>query len=234
MWDLKTLQHASNLITSYDQFIQNKLGNYPTQLQNVVQFIGLRALQINVMNLIIKSMIMDIPPKSASSGTPEEALKPIIENLKNALPHLTRILPTLNSESVGENFMALQSILVNQYYGNLGALEGILQTDGLYKVKNGNFDWWTGTGLLNAKAFNSSDVEDLKNYLHVQANRILFLTKEFAIPLLTVFQIPGLQVNQLNMPLISKWTRILDQSSGYEKKNQIAACLFLKIILSMT
>jgi type VI secretion system protein ImpL len=228
MWDMKTLLHASNLITSYDQFIQNKLSNYPPQLQNVVQSIGLRALQINVMNLVIKSMVMETPPKAPSLGSPEEALKPIIENLKNATPHLSRIIPILNSEGVGNNFLAFQSVIVTQYYDTLMTLDGIFQKDGLYSIKDGNFDWWRGDLLVNAKAFSASDIDDLKVRLHIQADRVKFLVKEFGIPLLTILQTQGLQISPISFPILGKWTRILDQSLGYEKKQPDSTMMILE------
>ena len=227
-WDIKDLQHASNLITSYDQFIQNKLSNYPAQLQSIVQSVSLRALQINVMNLVIKSMIMDVPPIAPSDGTPEEAIKPIMENLKLATPYITRIIPMINGDSVGNNFMMLQSIIVNQYYDTLGTLDAILEKDGIYKIKNGNFDWWEGEEMVNAKAFNASDVTDLKNRLKIQATRIEFLVKEFGIPLLTILKTQGLKINQLSFPLLAKWTRILDNSAGYEKQKPDSTMLMLE------
>ena len=228
IWDLKTLLQASNIVTSYDQFIQSKLGSYPAQIQASIQSIALKALQINVMNLLIKAVTMDNPYSPATKNMPEDTVKPIIENLKNALPHLSRILPILNADNVGNNFVALQNMISKQYYGTLSDLDGVLTNDGLYRVKDGNFNWWDGSDLVNAKAFNTSDEEDLKNYLKVQSERVLFLTKEFAIPLLTILKIPSLQMNQVNMPALSKWSRILDQVLGYEKKRPDSSLIVLE------
>ena len=232
MWDIPELQHASNFITSYDQFIQNKLGNYPAQLQRIVQSISLRALQINVMNLVSKSMIMDVPPISPSDGTPESSIKPIMENLKLATPYISRIIPMINGETVRDSFMMLQSIVVNQYYDTLARLDSILERDGIYKVKNGNFDWWEGEGLVSAKAFSASDISDLKNRLKMQATRVEFLVKEFGIPLLTILKTQGFQINQLSFPLLGKWSRILDNASGYEKQKADSTMLMLESYLT--
>lgn len=218
LWDTLRLQQASHLINDYNNFINSKLLSFPKLLQPIFQKIGRDSLTLNLISSIVDAEIFSTPLTTESVLTPEDSVMSQVQNYRAAAPFLEQILVALYTNNANSAFLTLKSLLVTQVYTPIKILDSILTKEAPYAIKQNSFDWWTGTSMAALEAFGVTNITSLKNYLELQRDRINYLAREFAEPLVLFIEKINKQGMPGDFPLITKWAGILEELAGYEQK----------------
>ncbi len=218
LWDTLRLQQASRLINDYNNFINSKLLSFPKVLQPLFQKIGRDSLTLNLISSIVDAEVFSTSLLTESVLNPEDSVMSQVQNYRAAAPFLEQILLALYTNNANSAFLTLKSLLITQIYAPIKTLDSILTKESPYAIKQNSFDWWIGTNMAALEAFGVTNLTSLKNYLELQRDRINYLAREFAEPLVLFIEKINAQGMPGDFPLITKWAGILEELAGYEQK----------------
>ncbi len=217
LWDSLRLQEATQLIQSYNDFINARLLKVPKMLQPLFQKMAREGLSDSLMELLANAQVFHSDTGEKNLFSPEDALLPQVQNYRVAAPFLERILTTLWTNNANTAYVSLRNLLFIQAYAPLEKLETILRDDNPYGLKMGSFGWWQGDKMAALEAFNVSNPTELQHYLNLQRDRIHYLAREFAAPLIALLENIAREGMPENAPLVTKWQEIIDAFNSYEK-----------------
>lgn len=234
MWDTLRLQEATDLITSYSNFMNTDLLNMPKVLQPMLQKIGRENLTSNIVRLVSNAEIFSTDHLSTYNDSPEDAILAQVQNYRASSPYLEQILFALKANNANSAFTVLKDMLSKQAYAPLKALDGILNNEDPYAIKSNSFDWWEGENLAALEAFGVNNLTQLKNYLELERDRLHYLAKEFAAPLVSFLSDVNKEGMPGNLPLVTKWEGIIKDLQGYQKKSPGNALIELEDYITTT
>jgi len=218
LWDTLRLQEAVQLIQSYNNFMNSRLLSMPKMLQPFLQKVGRDSLTKNLINYVADAEVFNSDTTRDSNISPEDSLLSQVQNYRAAATYLEQILFVLRANNANSAFSALKNLLTAQTYAPLIKLDEILTEEAPYAIKDNSFDWWDGNKFAALEAFGVTNVTELKNFLELQRDRINYLAREFAVPLVSFLEQINMEGMPGNLPLVNKWAAILNALSGYEKK----------------
>ncbi len=218
LWDTLRLQEATHLIDGYNNFMNSRLLSMPKVLQPMLQKVGRDSLTKNLVRFIADAEVFSADTTTASSSLPEDALLSQVQNYRAASPYLEQIMFALKANNANSAFSTLKSLLTSQTYSPLEKLDDILNDESPYAIKMNSFEWWDGTILAAFEAYGVSTLTDLKNYLELQRDRINYLAREFAEPLVSFLGEINREGMPGNLPLVTRWQGVIDELNGYARK----------------
>ncbi len=217
LWNFQRLQEVENLLNHFDFFMANKLLFFPKNFWETLRFISVSNLRKNLQGKLAKSQIF--APKShrvQGSLSPEEVLLPEIQNVRVVTPILGNVLGKTKSLGMLQLHGEMKKIVLKQALGLLASLDQILESEAPYSLQ---------TGAFEGEASNLEEA-DLKPYIALQRERIRYLAKEFAEPVVQLLH-SLFELDRGQPPaLYRKWSKILVQLNLYTKNtsgNSIAA-----------
>jgi type VI secretion system protein ImpL len=219
LWDETALASAGKLVQAYEKYATEALPAIPTETRHIIEVLGRNALSRKIFHMIANAETFQVAPQTATGFDEQEALNQQVQNLKVAQPQFNILLSGYLRNDASNQGSQLRNLLVNQGHELLHMIDNLLTRDDLYSVGEDLFSWWDGQEMLGLRAFGVYDIDDMKGYLSAQFARIRFLGKDLADPLLSYLSLPYLHGAPRNIPLISKWTRILTQIDAYEKQS---------------
>ncbi|MBP6950859.1 MAG: hypothetical protein KBD36_00700 [Alphaproteobacteria bacterium] len=218
LWDVLRLQQAVSIATDYTNFMNSRLLNMPKALQPLLHKVGSENLTQNIVQYLAEAEVFNSDASGSLVSSPEDALLTQVQNYRTASPYLEQILSTLKVNST-VTYGTLKGLLNTEVYLPLQKLDAILGAEAPYAIKMDSFDWWEGQPMAALEAYNVFNVTELKNYLQQQRDRINYLAQEFSEPLVSLLEQINIESMPGNLPLIKKWQEILDELSGYTRKN---------------
>ena len=218
IWDANALSRAGDLIGAYELFVGDKLLKYPKELQETLKIMGIEHLERHLNYQLKQGQTYINASKALGNAALEEELRTLVPNMRVSTPYLAKILTKLSKGASAEAYIRLRDLLASQASLVLNSLDQLLKNESLYGFNGNNFDWWDGTKGAGFRAYNVKDAQDMQKYFDVQRARITSLAKEFAEPTLMFLQIDALKGADLNVALMSRWSRILAQLESYDKK----------------
>jgi type VI secretion system protein ImpL len=219
LWDTLRLQEAVNLSTLYIDFMNSRFLKMPKSLQPLLQKVAQESLTKNLVEFIANAEVFSSEMGTGSVFSPEDALLSQVQNYRAAAPYLEQLLFALKANNANGAFSMLKSLLTAQTYAPLEKLDEILTEEAPYAIKMNSFDWWTGKNMAALEAFGVSTLTELKNYLELQRDRIHYLAREFAEPLVSFLGQVNREGMPADLPLVAKWKGIIQGFVGYERKN---------------
>src|SRR4029079_17286865 len=133
-------------------------------------------------------------------------------------PYLEQLLFALKANSANSAFGDLKTILTAQTYSLVQKLDHILTNEAPYAIKLNSFEWWNGKNMAALEAFSVLNLNELKHYLELQRDRINYLAREFAGPLVVFLEKINMEGMPGNLPLLSKWEGIINELNEYDRK----------------
>ncbi|MDR0407101.1 MAG: hypothetical protein LBH38_03425 [Holosporales bacterium] len=219
-WDTRILKEAARLIDTYTDFSETRLDTFDEEMREIYGDIAHRTLTPVVLSLSARAQLFeDADDVRISASSVEERMRIQATNLKEATAYFSKILHFL--EGVRSRRMydgRLTVLILEQVYKLLEKIDDILEADGPYAVKGDIFASWNGRNPANYAGFQVHDNGQLQNYLSTQRERIRFLAKELAEPLLTLLAVDSLHKQKHNNDLLNKWHDLIKQVDDYEKK----------------
>ncbi|MBP9691832.1 MAG: hypothetical protein KBD90_00680 [Alphaproteobacteria bacterium] len=218
LWDTLRLQEGVSLINVYNNFMNARLLSMPKILQPMLQKVGSESLIKNLIQFIGDAEVFSAQTAAGASSSPEDSLLTQVQNYRASDPYLEQLLFALKAHNANSAFSTLKSLVTDQNYKPLQRLDAILVEEFPYGIKMNSFDWWNGENLAALEAFGVSNLTELKNYLELQKNRINYLAREFAEPLVSFLENIDKQGMPENLPIVTKWQGIINELNGYDQK----------------
>ncbi|MBL9029153.1 MAG: hypothetical protein JNK42_01615 [Caedimonas sp.] len=217
-WDESVLTKAVKFIEAYDDFAAKKLKAHPANLQSMMKIVGRNSVRKKVINNIAEAQIFQDEPVEDGFGQ-RELLHSQVQNIALATPLFVKLLGAFHDGASVVQNARLRELLVRENYGILMKIEKMLEHDTLYTSNENAFIEWDGEPMIGMKAFGVHDLQDMKAYLKAQRFQIHFLAKELAEPILTFLSLGYLEDVPIDLPLASRWTRIIGVLDDYEKQS---------------
>jgi type VI secretion system protein ImpL len=217
LWDALRLQEAAHLVDLYNTFMNFNLLSMPNSLQPLLQRVARENFTKNLAALIADAEVFGSSVATGSAFSPEDALLSQVQNYRTAAPYLEQLLFALKNNNANTEFGALKSLLTSQAYAPLEKLDSILREEAPYAIKMNSFEWWNGQNMAALEAFGVSNLSELQNLLDLQRDRIHYLAREFAEPLVSFLDQINKEGMPGNIPLVAKWRGIINEFNGYER-----------------
>lgn len=217
-WNTKLLEEALKLYRAYDLFSQGDLKSVPPSLEGAVAQVALNRLAAGMNALIGQAQQFASVAEGAPRLRGEEHLRAEIKSFREASQLLNQLLDIFDQLGLATSALELSEVVASQASHLLGIVDQLLVEEGLYTVKGGSFSWWNGSQPLAAAAFDVRDATELAQYLELQRERIRYLAREYAEPLVTLLGSRASQRDPAAMRFVARWQGILAELDKYESK----------------
>lgn len=216
-WDAAVLQDAVKLVEAYNTFIATRLSLYPAQLQESLKLLAQKQLGNHVDSLLAKAQSFVAQPDPLSEYYYEETVQSTISNVQTIGPIFLQLLAGLNTAGLGTTHIQIRDMVVAEMSASLKYVDEMMKKERLYDPTSNNFSWWQGAPGAAFEAYGVQDKTGMTMYLSAQRERVAFIAKQYAEPLLYFLNSPMFKLLNLERPLLDRWTRIVDQINIYER-----------------
>lgn len=218
IWDRNTLLEADKLFTAYNKYAQGSLRTAPPVIREALQRVAVQRLQQNVLDYMGQAQSAIAP------GSPDGA---DVQSFNQSLDVLQRLLGEsgeLSDPAAARNFSA---VLTTQASRMLVALEGELDAQNLYAVRDQNFDWWEGEKPLSLAAYDVRSADDLKDYVDHERGQVSNLSQQ-ADPQVKFLRPRSAGLGKPETQALSDWYGISQQLTNYTNKSPGNSVLLLE------
>ena len=218
-WDDKLLNTAYELCKQFESFVTKTIGSFPVILQESFRLIARNSLQQNIISLVAQAQNFVPSPNMHDDAAVEELIRSRTANLRIAAPHLTKLLELLNYESVSFFYISLRDLLLETNYNLLHQINELMKKVGPYHIFDPSFSWWDGRSSPAYLAYRVKDSQDLNTYLNRQSQQVINVAINMAKPVVDFLTTNVmLTVDPLDSLKLTKWQRIVEQATSFEKK----------------
>lgn len=218
VWNGLHLQQAIKLYESYNQFVTERLIEFPRDLQAVFQQVAKESLETNMIDMISRAYQFEFAPDELNVSLQKEALRSEVMNFKEVSNYLVKILEIFDRLKLHKTNQKLFRLVATQGNKTLKIVDQMLLEEDLYMMGQNGFQRWNGYNNPVFSAYNVSDKEELQFYFSVQRKRAAFLAQEYAVPLVSFLGYRNKFRGYVDIPLVTKWERIINDINQYEKK----------------
>lgn len=219
LWDARHLANADKMLSSYYDFMEKGIEDYPHKLRPLLERVAKSQLHENLINILAVAQYTVSSSIETIGTNPEERFKNQARNFSAAWAPLKKVLNELSSvDEIPENVTELNRFVTTQFLKILVALDAIVEKEKHLKIREEKFAWWNGEGNPILLAFKVGDFKSLENILDIHFRRLNKLAKEYAKPSVNLLAADFLPLQTDERMLVRRWSSILEQSLAYEKK----------------
>ncbi|MDP3935562.1 MAG: hypothetical protein Q8Q56_01005, partial [Alphaproteobacteria bacterium] len=219
LWDARHLANADKMLSSYYDFIEKGIEDYPQKLRPLLEKVSKARLHKNLLNLLGVAQYTVSSNIETIGTNPEERYKNQVRSFMSTWAPLKKILTELSSvDEIPEPVSELNRFVTEQFMKVLTALDKIIDAENLLKVKKGKFKWWSGDVDPILSGFKVTDSKALEGLLDAHFRRLSKLAKDYAKPSVNLLVADFLPLQTSERLTVKKWSSILEQSLAYEKK----------------
>ncbi|SEH08092.1 type VI secretion protein IcmF/TssM N-terminal domain-containing protein [Candidatus Venteria ishoeyi] len=234
IWETDKLQKAVNLATSFQHFIDRDLKRFPDNLKEIAKNAGHFQLHANLRDLIAQAQTVEMAPRAIGAEY-ERSVRTEVENFSEASPLLSWLLQVFDvlksaksfQEKYANTYKDLEALSALQAYRLLARINKLLDEDDLYRPKDTQFFAEQNQGKsLPLLAFAVTDKTELDYYLSVQRDRVYYLARTYAHPILEFISGKKLPAALGSSVVVPRWTRIYQELFKYDSEkpdNSLAA-----------
>lgn len=226
LWDIKRLKELSALIDKYNEFNETMPEDMRSQFFELYKAIVRKCFYPTLQFMLGNSQILEDLPMGTSRTLLESSYKKQAQNIQNASAVLPKIV-VLMGEIVDDNNLedfGFADLIIKQYLMLLEKIDALFNLEKPYSANPALFDSWNGDCSPNY--MNLGNQTNVKQYLEAQFERIRFLSKDLAAPIVDLLTIPAIYEKIRDKRLLKKWKEIINNVDDYENKkpgNSIAA-----------
>ena len=226
IWDVKRLKELCNLIDKYNEFSETVPEKMRSEYFDIYKTVAKKCFYPTIKAMIGNAQILEDMPLGNSRALFENSYKKQALNIRNvsiSIPKIIKILDEISSEENLQDF-GFSDLIISQYLGLLEKIDALFNTEKPYSTSPALFDDWDGNGNPQFMKMNSR--ANIKQYLSAQFDRIKFLAKDLASPIVDLLTIPNIFEKIRDKKLINKWREIITNVNDYENNkpgNSIAA-----------
>lgn len=219
-WNPQLVDLAIAQVKAYEAYVQKNFEEVPIGLRGTIKEIARENLIANVVGILAQAQTIVPRPKALSNViTAEETLRDKIEDVKAIAPKFIKLLEVMTQGGVGTSYVSLRNLLGTLSTRLLEQVDEILEGNGVYIVKDGNFEWWNGVQSPMLEGFNVRDESELLLYFERERGLIGRLAQNYAHFMIDFLTEPVMKEYNGRDDLIVKWKGIIQDVKGYEKKN---------------
>ncbi|HTQ78398.1 MAG TPA: type VI secretion protein IcmF/TssM N-terminal domain-containing protein, partial [Thermoanaerobaculia bacterium] len=217
IWDVPRLEAAVALYEPYRNFTDHGLAAFPASLRQRLQAVAAERVGDAIRELTARAQSIETTPASASLQQLEENVHEQVDQLA-AVGKLTSQLEDI-FERLGRprESHQLVELTVAQGVTALRGVDRLLDQENLYQPRQGSFTWWDGAKPLAARAYTNGDPADLPAYLESQRERITYLSREYAEPVIKAMGHGDARDPDVR-GLVEKWKAISAELYKYDGK----------------
>ncbi|MBE6447167.1 MAG: hypothetical protein E7015_01625 [Alphaproteobacteria bacterium] len=226
MWDIKRLKDLTNLIDKYNDFAENMPDGMRSKYFDQFKSIAKKCFYPTIKEMVGNAEILDDLPITNSRTLLESCYQRQARNIRNVsiiIPKIMKILDEITDEDSQKDF-GLSYLIISQYTLLLEKIDALFNLEKPYSTNSALFDDWDGKG--NPKFMSLNNKENVQQYLNAQFDRIRFMAKDLASPIVDLLSTPVIFDKVRDRRLINKWKEIINNVEDYENKkpgNSIAA-----------
>ncbi len=226
IWDIKRLKELSDLVDKYNEFSDNLPDGMLASHFDLHKTVAKKCFYSTIKAMLGNAEILDDLPMGTSRTLLESSYKKQAINIRNVsitLPKIIKILDEIVYEDNQRDF-GFSQLIISQYTLLLEKIDALFNLEKPYSTNETLFDDWNGSG--NPKFMSMNNKESVKQYLNAQFERIKFLAKDLAAPVVDLLTIPSIFDKIRDKRLINKWKEIISNVDDYENQkpgNSIAA-----------
>ncbi|MDR3186938.1 MAG: hypothetical protein LBT63_00700 [Holosporaceae bacterium] len=226
LWDQKRLKEISDLLDKYYEFSTTMPPAMRAQHFEMYQTIARKCLHPTLQSMLGNAQIFDDMPLGHSRNLLEDAYKRQALNIRNSSVAIAKVMKTLDEiqEEDNQKDFGFSALVISQYTSLLEKVDALFNLETPYSSGEALFDNWNGD--RNPRFLNFDDQDGLKQYLMAQFERIKFLAKDIATPVVDLLSMQNILEKVKNRPLLEKWKSIVVSVADYEARkpgNSIAA-----------
>ena len=216
-WDSQIIRNCLSVIEMYKSFIATELSKYPANLQDTLKQAGFAQAQKNIESMLEEAQTFYEEPARDWSDQAENARRAQAMNIGEVGPLFVKLLKDLDSMGGGTLYIKLRNLLFEQVYKSLKKMNSALEESDYYQPSDQNFSSWKGEADGIFKAFNVTDIAEMKDYFSNQSARLLTTVLNNAEPLLDFLKSDLFESDIDQVKLISKWHTLVEQAIAYKK-----------------
>ena len=226
MWDVRRLKELADLIEQYYTFAGTMPADMRVQYFDNYKTICRKCFYPTAQAMLGNAQIFDDLPLGNARTLLEDAYKRQADNIRKSSIYLGKVAKFF-SEVCDEDSMkdcGFAAMVVSHYMGLLEKVDALFNLETPYSTGGAVFDGWNGD--RNPKFLNIGEEQALKKYLLSQFNRLKFLAKDLASPVVELLSMPPFAINLRDQTLLDKWREIITSIDDYEAQkpgNSIAA-----------
>ena len=230
-WDMSLIDKAIAISLKYDEFCNSSLDKFPESIRDGLAIIARNNLYNIVKNTIAKAQIIsDIPNDITNNNSPEEVLTRQVSELKEVAPKLTQLMEILKPDKYNKLFVNLNNLISKIGISLLASIDKLLREQKPYMPANLTFDYWDGQKGGGLYLYSACDLEELELYMQVQRSIVNKLAIEFAQPIVNFLN----SIKYSNNNLLNKWSKIIDNYSGFSQKDLKSSINLLENFIKVT
>lgn len=224
-WNPAGVEQAISYYRDYDHFIGSQLDAFPTAFHDRVIALSLARLDSNMASALAKAQDFRAATKTWSLRQ-EDTLGAEIRDLAKVTPALTRLLTIYQQNGMDESYSDLYETTLLHTLSLLEKVDRRLNAEGLYLPDNLNN--WDGEFPVAGTAFMAMDEAEVLHYMDIQRQRLDFLHRTYAEPLLTYLSSEHFRYETMAMKLTNKWQRIVQELGKYYKRRPGSSVVVLE------
>ena len=230
LWDVRRLQELSSYIDKYEAFKGEENPDIRTQFIDKYKIIARKCFEPMVIYILGNAQLLDDLPLGESRALLQKAYQRQATNIRNATVQIVKIARFFGEvrDSYTLNDCEFTSMIVAQYSELLQKIDNIFTQKALYFMNDELFKSWTGKSGKGGLKFlqNIRDDVSLQKFITAQLEKIRFLAKDLAAPVVELLEMPHITEKVKDRTLINKWRDIIASVTAYEEKkpgNSLAA-----------
>ncbi|MDR1334976.1 MAG: hypothetical protein LBJ19_01720 [Holosporaceae bacterium] len=234
IWDLKNLKALADLIDKYYEFMAKIPPEIREQHCDMYKVIIRKCFHHTAESMLGRAQVFEDIPLGQIRNLLETAYSRQCANIKNVVALLGKIAKfthEMHEEDSTRDFGFI-SLLVSHYTSLLEKIDALFNMETPYSSGESLFDSWNGDD--NPRFLNLDNQEELKKYLLAQLQRIKFLAKDLASPVVDALSMPYIVDQVKNKNLLEKWREIIMGVDNYEAKQPGNSLASLEAFLSET
>lgn len=226
MWDPRRLKEISDLVDKYYDFAGTIPEDMRVQYYENYKSLCRKCFYPTAQSMLGNSQIFEDLPVGTTRNLLEDAYKRQADNLRKSSIFLGKVAKFFKEICDEDNAKdcGFSKMLITHYLGLLEKIDALFNLEPPYSTGNEIFDTWTGE--RNPKFLNIGEGPALKKYMLSQFNRLKFLAKDLASPVVELLSMPVFEADIRDKTLLNKWQDIITSINDYEAQkpgNSIAA-----------
>lgn len=234
IWDVKRLKDIADLVEQYYLFAETMPPDIRAQYFENYKMLCRKCFYPSAQAMLGNAQIFEDIPLGNARNLLEDAYKRQADNIRKSsifLGKIAKFFAEICSDDTLKD-CGFTSMLVSHYMALLEKVDALFNLETPYSTGSAIFDGWNGD--RNPQFLNISEDQALKKYLLSQFNRLKFLAKDLASPVVELLSMPVFTAAMRDQSLLDKWREIISNIDDYEAQKPGNSLAALESFLSDT
>ncbi|MEO1084088.1 MAG: PKD domain-containing protein, partial [Acidobacteriota bacterium] len=143
-WSQSGLKKTTDLVTSYQSFLDGGVSPFPDDLQSTTEEVALGTLAEHMLDALAAAQSFRPAPSRVSAQTLERGLAMQVRNYTASAATLAQILDDFQSLQLYDAYDQLTAVLSVEQTHLLEDLDALLDLEPLFRPVDDTFSWWRG------------------------------------------------------------------------------------------